>query len=84
MDLQMPEMDGYEATEAIRAGKGRAIHQEIPIIAVTADTTDQSKIKARTVGMDDFLTKPVDPELLLEKVLNALYLQQVQMIEINS
>lgn len=83
MDLQMPEMDGYEATQAIRAGRGRAIHQEIPIIAVTADTTDQSKIKARSVGMDDFLTKPVDPELLLEKVLNALYLQQVQKVEIN-
>ncbi|WP_373398275.1 response regulator [Algoriphagus halophilus] len=83
MDLQMPEMDGYEATQAIRDGRGRAIHQEIPIIAVTADTTDQSKIKARSVGMDDFLTKPVDPELLLEKVLNALYLQQVQKVEIN-
>ncbi|MBN3581875.1 response regulator [Algoriphagus aestuarii] len=84
MDLQMPEMDGYEATEAIRAGKGREIHREVPIIAVTADTTDQSKIRARAVGMDDFLTKPIDPEFLLEKALNALYLQQVQVIEINS
>ncbi len=83
MDLQMPEMDGYEATQAIRNGQGRDIHKEIPIIAVTADTTDQTKIRARSVGMDDFMTKPVDAELLLEKVLHALYLQEVQVSDIN-
>lgn len=78
MDLQMPEMDGYEATEAIRRGDGRDRHTDIPIIAVTADTTDQTKIRARAVGMDDFMTKPIDSELLLEKVLNALYLQRLE------
>ncbi|WP_332910596.1 ATP-binding protein [Algoriphagus boritolerans] len=43
MDLQMPEMDGYEATEAIRKGQGGDRHTNIPIIAVTADTTEKKQ-----------------------------------------
>ncbi|SEF64453.1 hybrid sensor histidine kinase/response regulator [Algoriphagus boritolerans] len=78
MDLQMPEMDGYEATEAIRKGQGGDRHTNIPIIAVTADTTEKSKIRASTVGMDDYLTKPVDAELLLEKVVKAIYLDKIE------
>jgi two-component system, sensor histidine kinase LadS len=78
MDLQMPEMDGYEATEAIRNGQAGPKHTNIPIIAVTADTTEKSKVRASAVGMDDYMTKPVDAELLLEKVLNAFYLEKIQ------
>lgn len=79
MDLQMPEMDGYEATEAIRAGSAGEKYLTIPIIAVTADTTEKSKLRAKAVGMDDYMTKPVDAEILLEKVLQALYLEKVQL-----
>ena len=79
MDLQMPEMDGYEATEAIRSGMAGIQNQQIPIIAVTADTTEKSKLKAKAVGMDDYMTKPVDADILLEKVLQALYLENVQL-----
>lgn len=79
MDLQMPEMDGYEATEAIRSGVVGIQNQQIPIIAVTADTTEKSKIKAKAVGMDDYMTKPVDADILLEKVLQALYLENVKL-----
>ncbi|WP_144605016.1 hybrid sensor histidine kinase/response regulator [Algoriphagus algorifonticola] len=79
MDLQMPEMDGYEATQAIRAGQAGSHHQNIPIIAVTADTTERSKAKAISVGMDEYLTKPVDRDLLLEKVLGTLYLEKVKL-----
>ncbi|MBC6367907.1 hybrid sensor histidine kinase/response regulator [Algoriphagus sp. AK58] len=79
MDLQMPEMDGYEATEAIRAGSAGEKYLTIPIIAVTADTTEKSKVKAKAVGMDDYMTKPVDAEILLEKVLQALFLENVQL-----
>lgn len=79
MDLQMPEMDGYEATHAIRKGLGGESHTKIPIIAVTADTTDRSKSQAHAVGMDDYMTKPVDAELLLEKVLKAFYLEKIQL-----
>lgn len=79
MDLQMPEMDGYEATEAIRSGLAGSQFINIPIIAVTADTTEKSKIKAQSVGMDDYMTKPVDADILLEKVLQALFLAKVQL-----
>jgi two-component system, sensor histidine kinase LadS len=79
MDLQMPEMDGYEATEAIRSGMAGIQNQQIPIIAVTADTTEKSKLRAQAVGMDDYMTKPVDAEMLLEKVLQALFLEKVQL-----
>lgn len=84
MDLQMPEMDGYEATEAIRKGLGGESHTKIPILAVTADTTERSKAQALAVGMDDYMTKPVDAELLLEKVLKALYLEKIQLSAIVS
>lgn len=72
MDLQMPEMDGYEATIAIREGKTGQENTKIPIIAVTADATDKARNKVYEVGMDDYLTKPVDKDLLLEKVKNQL------------
>lgn len=79
MDLQMPEMDGYEATEAIRFGQGGDQHTNIPIIAVTADTTEKSKVRANAIGMDDYMTKPVDAEILFEKVLKAFYLEKIEL-----
>jgi len=72
-------MDGYEATEAIRLGQGGDHHSNIPIIAVTADTTEKSKVRANAVGMDDYMTKPVDSEILLEKVLKAFYLEKIEL-----
>jgi PAS domain S-box-containing protein len=56
MDLHMPVMDGYQATEEIR----RHPHGiELPIIAVTANATEQVRTHCLTVGMDDFLSKPL-------------------------
>lgn len=72
MDLQMPVMDGYEATAEIRKGSGGKANSEIPIIAVTADAMTESKIKAQNVGMDDYMTKPVDQALLYEKITKLL------------
>jgi signal transduction histidine kinase/ActR/RegA family two-component response regulator len=77
MDLQMPEMDGYEATEAIRNGSCGIAYQSIPIIAVTADATEKAKSRVFEVGMDDYTTKPIDAEILYAKVKNALVLQEV-------
>ncbi|MGM0946118.1 MAG: 7TM diverse intracellular signaling domain-containing protein [Bacteroidota bacterium] len=82
MDLQMPEMDGYEATQAIRSGKGGDRHQSVPIIAVTADTTEKSKSRVQAVGMDDYMNKPVDAELLKEKAAKAVYLETIQLEKI--
>ncbi|MBQ2500025.1 MAG: response regulator, partial [Clostridia bacterium] len=67
MDIQMPKMDGYAATRAIRA----LDHIElagIPIVALTANAFDEDKQKAYASGMDAFLSKPVNPENLVKTV----------------
>ncbi len=62
MDLQMPEMDGFEATRLIRS-----IHQyeSIPIIAMTAHAMSEDLLRCRQAGMNDHISKPVDPGRLL-------------------
>jgi two-component system sensor histidine kinase/response regulator len=63
MDLQMPVMDGFEATEAIKK-----TNPLIPIIALTADAMPETYDKALTAGMSDYLTKPFVPATLFDKV----------------
>ncbi len=62
MDLQMPEMDGYEATRTIRT---LLKNQAIPIIAMSAHALQHERQRALDVGMNDYVTKPVDPDRLL-------------------
>ncbi|WP_044400986.1 hybrid sensor histidine kinase/response regulator [Lacinutrix sp. Hel_I_90] len=68
MDLQMPVMDGYETTISIRNGNLKHRDKDIPIIAVTADTTETAREKVLAVGMNDYITKPVNRVLLFEKI----------------
>ncbi|WP_299382779.1 hybrid sensor histidine kinase/response regulator [uncultured Lacinutrix sp.] len=68
MDLQMPIMDGYETTVIIRNNPPGNINKNIPIIAVTADATDTARQKVMDVGMNDYITKPVNRELLSRKI----------------
>ena len=58
MDCQMPEMDGYEATRLIRAGEENGDH--IPIVAMTAGTTEEEQKRCKEAGMTEFLPKPID------------------------
>ena len=67
MDIQMPEMDGYETTAAIRA-KETAGKSRIPIIALTAYAMEGDREQALAAGMDDYLTKPIDPGRLYELI----------------
>ncbi len=64
MDLQMPEMNGFEATEYIR----NTMNSVIPIIALTADVTTVDLAKCKAVGMNDYIAKPVDERLLYSKI----------------
>ncbi|MEQ9262591.1 MAG: 7TM diverse intracellular signaling domain-containing protein [Owenweeksia sp.] len=66
MDLQMPVMDGYEATIAIRKGEAGAKNARIPIIAVTADVTEETRQKVKELGFNKYLSKPVSSEELYE------------------
>ena len=68
MDLQMPEMNGFEATEYIR----NTLKSSIPIIALTADVTTVDLAKCKAVGMNDYIAKPVDERLLYSKIIGAV------------
>ena len=65
MDLKMPEMNGFEATEKLRSKLETAV---IPIIMLTAETDKESELKGFDVGADDYVTKPFDKEKLLARI----------------
>tara|TARA_R110001592_G_scaffold1874_26_gene11570 strand:+ start:10308 stop:12194 length:1887 start_codon:yes stop_codon:yes gene_type:complete len=73
MDLQMPVMDGYEASRQIRLLTG---FKSLPIIALTANNVQEDKERCFSIGMNDFLSKPVSLSLLKEKV--SYWLSQVE------
>lgn len=64
MDLQMPEMDGYETTELIRSPLSSVLNHNVPIIAVSADAFEQTKTHALAIGMNGFITKPINKQEL--------------------
>lgn len=68
MDLQMPEMNGFEATEYIR----KTMNSRIPIIALTADVTTADLAKCKAVGMNDYIAKPVDERTLYSKIVSIV------------
>ena len=71
MDLQMPFMDGFEATENIRALDDKK-HAEVPIVALTADVLSETRKRAFAVGMNDLVTKPINQADLYAALKKAL------------
>ncbi|MCB2202514.1 response regulator [bacterium] len=65
MDIQMPDMDGYETTYHIRASDNG---QDVPIVAVTANAREEDEAQAKAAGMDAFLTKPVYPDQIIDLI----------------
>ena len=65
MDIQLPGMDGYEATRRIKADPAL---RRIPLIVVTSYALSGDDVKAREAGCDDYVTKPFSPRALLAKV----------------
>ena len=68
MDIQMPIMNGYEATRAIRAmaGEGRPDLTSLPIVALSADAFADDVTRSRAAGMDDHMAKPMQLDELLK------------------
>ncbi len=68
MDLQMPEMNGFEATDYIR----KKMNLKIPIMALTADVTTVDLAKCNAVGMNDYVAKPINEKILYNKIIGLI------------
>jgi len=79
MDMQMPGMDGLEATRRIRH---LPVGGDVLILAMTANAFVEDKQRCLEAGMDDFLSKPVDPELLFNTLLKWLGRRSLPMADI--
>jgi len=77
MDMQMPEMNGIEATDYIRNSMPPPVSQ-IPIIALTADVATMNIEKCKEMGMNDYISKPINEKLLYKKIVNLFIKPQNQ------
>lgn len=78
MDLQMPEMDGYQATQFIR----KKLENNTPIIALTAHSLIGEKEKCMAVGMNDYITKPFSPKDLFNKIASFINIQVAENLQV--
>ncbi len=72
MDLQMPELNGFETSKYIR----ESMHSQVPIIALTADVTTTDLTRCKLAGMNDYISKPVDERQLYNKIIKLLILTE--------
>ena len=76
MDCQMPQVDGYEATQMIRRWEEQNLKTRTPIIALTANAVSGDEQKCLDVGMDAYCSKPINPIVLFEKIEQLLKVQR--------
>lgn len=81
MDMQMPEMDGVEATRVIRQSGPRGAM--VPIVALTANASDEDRKRCLEAGMTEFLTKPLDPRVLHATIVRSVAMSSGLLIEDN-
>jgi PAS domain S-box-containing protein len=72
MDLHMPELDGYEAISIIRDPGSAVLNHHIPVIALTADVTPETRIRVKEAGMNDLITKPSEQGIMYEKIVAVI------------
>jgi len=72
MDCQMPELDGYDATRALRLADSGVLDREIPVIAMTASALSGDRARCLAAGMNDYLTKPINRTQLSAALRNAI------------
>ncbi len=82
MDIQMPEMDGYEAVAKIRAQE-KTTGRHIPIIAMTAHAMDDDRKKCLAAGMDDYISKPIDAVLLMTLLRRYIFREESESLTAN-
>jgi signal transduction histidine kinase/ActR/RegA family two-component response regulator len=80
MDVQMPVMDGLQATEAIRRWESEGGHGHLPIVALTAGAFEEDHQRCMAAGMDDFLAKPIKHEQLLAVLVKWMANRQVESV----
>gem|GEM_PF-747363 len=81
MDLHMPEMDGYEAALQIRDKNSTVLMHDVPVIALTADITPETRQKVMDSGMNDFITKPTNQESMFETINKVIINRKTEFIE---
>ncbi len=81
MDLHMPELNGYEATKIIRNPVSNVLDHDVPIIALTADVSLETRERVKNAGMNDFLSKPSDKNEMFEKIIQAVIKNKSRFIE---
>jgi CheY-like chemotaxis protein len=81
MDLRMPVMDGYEATQALRRTEWG---KNMPIIAVTAGLTEEHREKALRVGCSDFISKPIIDYSIIGKKIREIFSDSGRSAEVTS
>jgi len=72
MDIQMPRLNGLEATRLIRSGQAKGVPPDIPIVALTAYAMESDKVKGQEAGMDEYVSKPFEVSELIQAINRAL------------